>query len=255
MASEDPGDPAAETFTRRELRGARFEWVDLSDSTFRFSDLTGARMRGVSLANADLDGEIEGLRIRGVEVAPLIEAELDRLHPERAARHAKTPAELQEGWDGLQRMWTSTIERVKTMPPETIHISVDGEWPFAKTLRHLLLATDAWLNLAVLRKPQPFHPLGVLFGSYSGREAEYGLDAAAEPTFDEILEARAGRVAMVRDFLAQTTPEELASTRSDPWGEGWEPTVLDCIQVVFEEEWHHHRYAVRDLAAIEAGQA
>jgi len=30
-------------------------------------------------------------------------------------------------------------------------------------------------------------------------------------------------------------------------------TVLRCLRVIFEEEWHHHRYAVRDLDAIEEG--
>ena len=48
-------------------------------------------MRGVALVDADLDGEIEGLRIWGVEVAPLLEAELDRRHAERAVLHATEP--------------------------------------------------------------------------------------------------------------------------------------------------------------------
>ena len=29
--------------------------------------------------------------------------------------------------------------------------------------------------------------------------------------------------------------------------------VLDCIHVVIDEEWAHHRYAVRDLDALAAG--
>ena len=29
-------------------------------------------------------------------------------------------------------------------------------------------------------------------------------------------------------------------------------TTLSCLHVVLEEEWEHHRYAVRDLDAIEA---
>ena len=28
--------------------------------------------------------------------------------------------------------------------------------------------------------------------------------------------------------------------------------VLSCLHVILEEEWEHHRYAVRDLDAIEA---
>ncbi len=29
-------------------------------------------------------------------------------------------------------------------------------------------------------------------------------------------------------------------------------TVLSCLHVILEEEWEHHRYAVRDLDAIDA---
>jgi hypothetical protein len=70
-----------------------------------------------------------------------------------------------------------------------------------------------------------------------------------------VLEVRAGRVAMVRDYLATVTPEELAGTRHDPWGEGGQPTALECLRVIFDEEWHHHRYATRDLDAIDARRA
>ena len=74
----------------------------------------------------------------------------------------------------------------------------------------------------------------------------------APPSYDEVLAARASRVAMVRDFLATVTPEELAEearTRTIP---PYPETTLSCLHVVLEEEWEHHRYAVRDLDAIEA---
>ena len=38
------------------------------------------------------------------------------------------------------------------------------------------------------------------------------------PSYAEVLEVRAGRVAMVRDFLATVTPDELAATRKNPLG-------------------------------------
>jgi hypothetical protein len=205
--------------------------------------------------DADLDGEMQGLRIWGVEVAPLVEAELERRHPERALLRATEPADLRAGWTGLEAMWAATVERLAAMPPGTEDVSVDGEWSFAQTLRHLVLATDAWLGRAILRQERPFHPFGVLFTEAGDRESELGIDADATPTYAEVLEARAGRVAMVRDYLADVTPEELAATRADPWGGEWKPTVLKCLRVIFDEEWHHHRYAVRDLDAIDAGRA
>ena len=78
------------------------------------------------------------------------------------------------------------------------------------------------------------------------------MDAAATPSFAEVLDARASRVAMVRDYLATVTTEELASERVNPWGGTGRPTVLDCLRVICKEEWHHHRFAVRDLDAIES---
>jgi hypothetical protein len=237
-------------FTGTDLRGAQFRHVDLRDAWFRMVDLRGVRMRGVALADADLDGEMERLRIWGVDVVPLVQAELDRLHPERAVMRATAPAELQAGWAGLEAMWAVTVRRVAGMPPGTQDASVDGEWSFAETLRHLVLATDAWLGEAILHRERPFHPLGVLFSEAAGREAEFGLDAEATPSYAEVLEARAGRVAMVRDYLVAVTADELVGERANPWGGDWKPSVLECLRVIFDEEWNHHRYAVRDLDTI-----
>ena len=57
---------------------------------------------------------------------------------------------------------------------------------------------------------------------------------------------------MVRDFLATVTSDELAATRKNPHAPEYPETVLSCLHVILEEEWEHHRYAVRDLDAIEA---
>ena len=57
---------------------------------------------------------------------------------------------------------------------------------------------------------------------------------------------------MVRDFLAAVTPEELAATRKNPHNAEHPETVRSCLHVILEEEWEHHRFAVRDLDAIAA---
>ncbi len=56
---------------------------------------------------------------------------------------------------------------------------------------------------------------------------------------------------MVRDFLATVTPDELTATRKNPHNPDYQETTLSCLHVIFQEEWEHHRYAVRDLDAIE----
>jgi hypothetical protein len=71
-------------------------------------------------------------------------------------------------------------------------------------------------------------------------------------SYAEVLEVRTGRVGMVRDFLATVASDELAATRKNPWDPEYQETTLSCLHVILEEEWEHHRYAVRDLDAIEA---
>jgi hypothetical protein len=74
----------------------------------------------------------------------------------------------------------------------------------------------------------------------------------ATPAYDDVLEARASRVAMVRDFIATVTPDELAATRQNPHSGESAETTLSCLHTILEEEWEHHRYAVRDLDTITA---
>jgi hypothetical protein len=235
-----------------DLSGARLQGVKLRGAEFREADLSDVRMRGVWLSNADLDGDIDGLRISGVEVAPLLEAELDRRHPERAVFKATDPVEMAAGWSRLEAMWSTTVARVVALPPGTEDESVDGEWSFAQTLRHLVLATDAWLGKAILQREHPFHPLGLLFSDLAGHEAEYGIDAESTPTFADVLDARESRMAMVRDYIATLPPDALVVECVDPWGSDSTPSVLACLRVIFNEEWQHHRYAVRDLDTLEA---
>lgn len=243
-------------FRHQDLRGAQFVRDRMSGAVFRDVGLQRVRMRGVELTDTEIDGEIDGLTIWGVEVAPLLMAELDRRHPERSALRARTPDEFRAGYDALQGMWDATIARARTLPPGTVDVSVDGEWSFTETIRHLLLATDAWLNLAILRREQPFHPLGLLFWQAQGLEDRYGLvPLGTVVTLDEALAARADRVAQVRAYLADLTQDELdRDAGHDPWGDGSadEPTVTvrQCLGVIFDEEWQHHRYATRDLATI-----
>ena len=106
------------------------------------------------------------------------------------------------------------------MPAGTVDVSVDGEWSFAQTLRHLVLATDTWLGKAILRLDQPFHPLGQLDAGTAGDGTDLTVFTTETPTYAEVLDARAGRVAMVRDLLAGVTVDELdedrARTRTRP---------------------------------------
>jgi uncharacterized protein YjbI with pentapeptide repeats len=246
------------TFTRSDdLHGARFVDADLRGARFVSADLSGVVMRGVQVERADIDAPwlFDGesfLRVNGVDVLPFVDAELNRRFPGRASRRASDPDGLRAAWASLGHTWSDTLERVAAMPPGTVDVSVDGEWSFAQTLRHLVLATDMWLGRAILEIEQPFHPSGLVDAGTESDGFDASVFATATPSYSEVLDARAGRVAMVRDFLATVTAAELDAARKNPHAPEYPETTLSCLHVILEEEWEHHRYAVRDLDAIEA---
>ncbi len=242
---------------RRKLRGARFEDTDLREARFVSSTLAGVVMRGVDVQSLQIDApwlleDGEGsLLVNDVDVAPFVEAELNRRFPGRADRRATDPDGLRAAWAALERAWAATLARTDAMPAGSVDRSVDGEWSFAQTLRHLVLATDMWLGRAIMERDQPFHPYGLTDSSLDDEGFDISVFATEPPSYAQVLEARAGRQAMVRDFLADATAEELAERRTNPHDPDQPATTLSCLHVILEEEWEHHRFAVRDLAAIE----
>src|SRR5687767_8449621 len=122
------------TFSRSdELHGAEFVDADLSGARFVRADLSGVVMRGVTVDGADIDAPWLSngdtfLRVNGVDVIPLVEAELNRRFPGRAERRVTDPDGLRAAWASLGRVWAATLERVATMPAGTVDVSIDGEW-------------------------------------------------------------------------------------------------------------------------------
>jgi len=240
-----------------DLRGAEFVDTDLSGSRFVGADLSGVVMRGVQVEAADIDAPWlpDGdtfFRVNGVDVIPFVEAELDRRFPGRADRCADDPEGLRAAWAVLQSTWAATLDRAAAMPAGTVDVSVDGEWSFAQTLRHLVLATDTWLRRGVLEIEQPYHPLGLRDAGTEGDGDDGSVFTSGTPSYADVLAARADRVGLVGDFLATVTADELAAPRKNPHAPEYPETVRSCLHVILEEEWEHLRYAVRDLDAIEA---
>ena len=100
---------------------------------------------------------------------------------------------------------------------------------------------------------QPYHPYGLIDAGTVDDDFDVSVLATDAPSYAEVLRVRAARVAMVRDVIAAVTPELLASARPNPHDPAYPETVLSCLHTILDEEWEHHRYAVRDLDAIEAG--
>jgi uncharacterized protein YjbI with pentapeptide repeats len=237
-------------FTGEDLAGSRFEMVDLTGALFHNVDLTGAVIRGALLVNVDISGEIQDVRINGVDVVPLIEAELDRRYPDRATMRPADADGYRQAWDILERLWQQTVARARGMAPELLHERVNDEWSFIETLRHLVFATNAWVRRAILGQPSPWDPLDLPHDEMSDRPC-VPRDRAARPSLDEVLALRADRMATVREVIAGLTDATLAGMTEPVTEPGYpEPDsfpVRRCLQAILIEEWEHRLYAERDL--------
>lgn len=262
-------------FIDADLRGARLERVDLSGATCSevrwdgarmrrvwFSDvemrgvlLSGSRIIGAELHDVEINGELNGVIVNGVDIGPLVEAELNRREPERAKLQPDDVAGCREAWAIVRRRWDETLATARTLPESMLHESVRGEWSFIQTLRHLNFASAAWIDRMMLGVAAPYHPLDLPWDEAPGWDG-IPWDRDARPSLDEVLAVREQRQATVGSVLASLTEERLASSVSndDPgWPRYEDVPVSMCLHTVFVEEWEHRNFAERDLAALTAG--
>ncbi|MFA5775526.1 MAG: DinB family protein [Ilumatobacteraceae bacterium] len=246
-------DLSNSSFVNVNLKGSTFTKVHLSNSIMRGIAFAGVQMRGVEMVDVDIHGEMQNVLINGVDIAPLINVELNRRTPERMKMRPIDSNGYREAWTILSRLWEGTIARARTFPELSLHRSVDGEWSFIQTLRHLNFASAAWVGRMILGNSSPWHPLDLPWDEAPGWDG-IPWDKAAQPSLDEVLKVRGERQAMVRQVMDSLTDDQLATTvtRTEP---GW-PKIenfafKDCLQIVVNEEWEHRLFAERDLTALE----
>jgi hypothetical protein len=250
-------------FERVSLRGASFFQVYLNDAQLRSVDLSGiqvrgasfngSRLRGVEMVDVEMYGELQNFVVNGVDVAPLVEAELNRRMPERAKMRPDEPDGFREAWAILQRLWDGTVARARTFPEADLHRNVDDEWSFLQTLRHLNFASAAWAGRMILGNPSPWHELDLPWDEAPGWDG-IPWDREAKPSLEEVLAVRRERQAMVGQVMASLTDEQLSSQVSctEP---GWPQlegfSFKECLRIVLNEEWEHRLFAERDLTKLE----
>lgn len=231
----------------RDLSGSRFEQVNLSGTRVHGAFLIGTKVTDAWVHSLDLSGNIQSLVVNGVEVAGYVQAELERRHPELGYLDSKDVPGLHRAWAKVQEIAAATLGTARGLPPAMLDESVDGEYTYLQTLRHLVFAADRWITGPVLGEADPFHPLGYAYDSAPPAERA-PLDMDAHPTLDDVLEVRAERTGFVDTLVRDATDESLARVVDSP--NGGTTTVGDCIRVVIFEEWWHHHYADRDLAVL-----
>jgi uncharacterized protein YjbI with pentapeptide repeats len=246
-------DLTGSRFSDVYLTGAQFRDVDLTGARFHLVDLTGVVIRGAALVDVDISGEIQNLRVNGVDVVPLVEAELNRRDPDRRKMRPADADGFREAWDIIERRWPQTVDRARGMAPDLLHERVDGEWSFIETLRHLVFATDAWVKRAILGEPSPWDPLDLPHDEMPDTPG-VPRDRSARPALDEVLALRADRMATVRLVIADLTDIQLAG-QTEPVLEPGYPrqesfAVRGCLQTILDEEWEHRLYAERDFDVL-----
>ena len=233
-------------FEGADLRGAQFRDVDLTDAQIQSANLTNVQMSEVWLVNVDIDGMINGVRINGIDVTAYVSAELARINPERALMEPTDPEGMRAAWSAVTSTWDATITRAQQLPEEMLQTSVDGEFSFVQTIRHLVFAVDKWFTAPILGGQ--FDPMG-LPNTGSLDFPWPAIDRDAHPSFADALALHRDRVVRLAEYLAGLEPADLTETR-EVLENGLAP-IQACLHVVFEEEMAHHRYATRDLDALE----
>lgn len=263
MAEYHEQDLSGSTFRQVRLQGSTFDDIDFSEVTFRNAWMADAtfravmfprvRMSGVEFDDVNISGEIGKLVINGVDVGPLVEDELDRRDPDRVKMRPTTAAGFREGWETIERLWVATLERALSFRIDGLHESVDGEWSFIETLRHLAFATESWLLRVILGDPTPWDPLSLPWDEAPPTDG-VPHDRDARPDLETALALRRDRASRVRDYLHVLTDDQLAASTKPVDGPGWpEPRsypVRECLLTILNEEWQHRLYAERDLDAL-----
>jgi hypothetical protein len=231
-----------------DLAGAVFWGADLSGARFRDVNLTNVKISHACLVNVDVDALVDTVVINGVDVTAYVN-ERDPWYPLRAMLRPSDPGDMRETWAALEEEWTKTLTRALALSEDRLLESVNDEWSFVQTLRHLVFAMDKWFTAPILGGS--FHPIG-LPNSGSVDFPWPDLDYERTPSVSEALAVRADRATRFRDYLATVAttdfirPVEVLENGTNP--------VQECIYTVFEEEFWHNRYARRDLALLEAAE-
>lgn len=236
----------------------RYVDEDLHGAEFRECDLTGARLIGVVMQDAVIDGLVTNLVVNGVEVTEYVEAELDRRHPVRVLIRSEDPADLREASRQLHAGWAATIERIRRTPGIERR-SVNDEWSAVQTMRHLVFVHDSWFRRCCLGSTELFTPMGI-GTTVEPYRAAHGLDLSLDPTLDEIVSVRDAQAAELQAWLDEVTAVQLAARAPVPDDDVWPPyargrSVRQCLGTVLNETFEHHRFCVRDLDLIEAQDA
>ncbi len=252
-------------YENKDMTGAVFSYVNLAEAVFEDASLAGARFSNVNLGGATIqDANLSGLKIEsaaingltifGIAVDELIEHELDRRDPARAALRMQDTCdtvEVRRVMERLDHLRTAFHETLRQTPQEalTAHPGPD-RWSALEHARHLVFAEDMYLNRWLLRNDNPWCKLGFLppFLESNPAFAEVGQ----EPTDDleTVLAAWDEIHQGLQALLPSLTSADLRRDTSDiDFGQG---TVGAILQGMAQHDLVHIRMAEAALRDTQA---
>ena len=111
-----------------EFEGTSFVRTSFRNATFRSCDVSGVTMRAVDTNGLEIDDHdlfFGSLVVNGVDVVPLVDAELNRLFPS-GLQSARTPEGLREGYVAVH----AAEETVASTPVGLVDTQVEVKvWP------------------------------------------------------------------------------------------------------------------------------
>jgi uncharacterized damage-inducible protein DinB len=239
-------------FLDDDLEDARFIGTRLNRARVHDAHMEGVKITGTSLANAEIwSNDITGMTINGVDVAPLVEAELDRRHPERRKLLAVDAAGVKDAWAEIEAEWDRTLSRALRLPPSQLFERTDElEWSFVETTRHLIYVDEKFI-CRVDGEPDHFSPIALPHTSLPS--VPPGVDPHVSPAADEVFTVRQARIEQIRAFMRRLDDTELQrdlTPSESTGGPRRAEAVLRRVRTLLREEWLHMRFANRDLTKL-----
>src|SRR5262245_15003205 len=145
----------------QDFANERYDEADFSNTRFHGVNFSGVKVTNAWLFNTELSGIVAGLTVNGVDVTQYVDEQLNARPPERLLLAPFDPDGMRRAWDVIEEFSAVTLDRARALPPELLDESVDTEFTYLETLRHLVFAIDRWITDPVLDEPEPFHPLGM----------------------------------------------------------------------------------------------
>ena len=242
------------TFTQSDdLQGAEFVDADLRRARFVGADLSGVVMRGVQVDGADIDapwllsdGELAcwstastwppSSRPSSTAASPAAPSSGPRTRTVCARPGPRSSARGRPRSNASRRCRTARSTSRSTGSGRSRRRCGTWCWP----------RTRGWARRSWRSSSRSIRS-GCSMRPRRPTARMLPMSAAAAPSYDEVLRGpgRPGRdgARLPRHRHAG----QLAEERRNPHDPAYPETVLSCLHTILEEEWEHHRYAVRDL--------